>query len=172
MKPDKRKLKLTLENVHIEYNVWLKFGTQEKIYHFLLGSKLLAQSFQLHVAHFTAVNYTKDQILPLLDEQDQWCLKQLAQEKKDKEKKEKERELMDPDQALSDDASYDPLYIKPYNRNNYSQPEQQKFIQQMGKFVETFPFLLQLEGMIPSGKSKFKFICPCSAKIYNKSLWK
>ena len=42
----------------------------------------------------------------------------------------------------------------------------------MKKFVETFPFLPQLEGLVPTEKSNksTKWVCPCSAKVYNNLL--
>ena len=66
--------------------MWLKYGTQQKIDYFLHGSKLSAESFQLHAAQLLAVNFTKEKILPLLYQQDQWYITQLEQEALDKEK--------------------------------------------------------------------------------------
>ena len=44
----------------------------------------------------------------------------------------------------------------------------------MKKFVSTFPYLLQLEGLVtPERRNRCtRWVCPCSTKVYNKSLWK
>ena len=87
---------------------------------------------------------------------------------------------MDQNQLISDNDSDDlnPMYeqssLDSYKQKGFKQTHRKSFVVEVKRFMSTFPYLSQLEGFVTPEKRNrcTRWVCPCSAKVYNKSLWK